>query len=226
MEVKKNPEKDVSYKRFDFTLVGMVVALSLVLVAFVYRTPPEPELVLEGPEINEELTIMENTVQEKKPPPPPPPPELEVVEDDTEIEEEQPEFEDTETDQDEAMEQYEEEEEEPEETNEVFEMFAVQVPATFKDGGENGLRKFLHENIVYPESAKAAEVQGTVVVRFVVDKYGNISNLEILTPVKGFGLEDEAKRVLKLTSGMWSPARQRDQAVSVRYQIPVNFQLY
>lgn len=225
MQIKKNPSKDVRNKRFDFTLIGLTISLLVVLAAFEYTTPPEEKKVLEGPAINEDLVVMENTVQEKKPPPPPPPPELEVVEDDVEIDEEQPEFEETETDQDEAMDTYEEEEEEPEETNEIFEMFAVQEPAEFP-GGENELRRFLKENIVYPESALQAEVQGTVVIRFVVDKHGNISNLEVLTPPKGFGLEDEAKRVLKLTSGKWKPAKQRDQPVSVRYQIPVNFQMY
>jgi protein TonB len=224
MQVKKNPEKDVRNKRFDFTLIGLTVALAIILGAFEYTTPPEKKMVLEGPDIDEDLVVMENTVQEKKPPPPPPPPTLEVVEDEVELEE-QPEFEETETDQDEAMEVYEEEEEEPEETNEIFEMFAVQEPATFP-GGEDELRRFLKENISYPDAALQAEVQGTVVIRFVVDKYGNVSNLEVLTPPKGFGLETEAKRVLKLTSGKWKPAKQRDQPVSVRYQIPVNFQMY
>ncbi len=225
MQLKKNPDKDVRNKRFDFSLIGLSVALGLVLLAFEYTTPPDKKAQLANYEIDEDLVVMENTVQEKKPPPPPPPPELEVVEDEVEIDEDQPEFEDTETDQDEEIQTFEDDEDEPVETDEIFEMFSVEEPAEFP-GGELALRKFLSENIEYPQAANDAEVQGVVVVRFVVDKRGKVNNLQILTPIKGFGLEDEAKRVVKLTSGKWKPAKQRDHPVSVRFQIPINFQLY
>ncbi|MEN8696156.1 MAG: energy transducer TonB, partial [Bacteroidia bacterium] len=156
---------------------------------------------------------------------PPPPPEIEVVEDDEEIEEDQPEIEDTEIDQDTEIAEYEEEEEEPEETNEVFEIFDVSEKAAFP-GGDEGLQRFIAENITYPPMALENDMQGTVNVMFVVDKQGRVKNIAILGGKKGFGLEDEAMRVIKMTSGRWSPAKQRDKAVNMRFRIPVKFQIF
>ncbi len=225
MEVKKYSKPEVKNKRVDFFLAGLTVALACVLFAFTYRLPAEEVEQLENVVLEEDLVVMENTVQEKKPPPPPPPPEIEVVEDDEEIEEEQPEIEDNEIDQDTEMEEYEQEEEEPEETNEVFEIFDVSEKATFP-GGEEGLQRFLAENTTFPPMALENDQQGTINVMFVVDKQGKVKNIQILGKRKGFGLEDEAIRVIKATSGMWKPAKQRDKAVNMRFRIPVKFQIF
>jgi len=181
-----------------------------------------------GPEnivIDEELIVQENTVQEKKPPPPPPPPELEIVEDDEEIEEEQAEIETTDTDQDEAFEVYEEEEDVLEDTDEVFEIFDVSEKASFP-GGEDGLRRFLHDNVNYPDMALENDIEGTVNLVFTVTKTGKIIDVRIQGAKRGFGLEDEAIRVIRKTSGMWSPAKQRDNKVNMRFRIPVNFKIF
>jgi len=130
-------------KRIDFFLVGLAFALFVVLGAFSYRVYDDSVRDLGNEVIDEELVVMDNTVQEKKPPPPPPPPEIEVVEDDEEIEEDNPDIEDTEAEQDDAIEEYEEDEEEVEETNEIFEIFDVSKKAEFP-GGDNGLRKKAH----------------------------------------------------------------------------------
>ena len=121
--------------------------------------------------------------------------------------------------------QYEQEEEEPEETNEVFEIFDVSEKASFR-GGDEGLQRFIAENITYPPMALENDMQGTVNVMFVVDKQGRVKDIAILGGKKGFGLEDEAMRVIKMTSGRWSPAKQRDKAVNMRFRIPVKFQIF
>ncbi|MBT6236617.1 energy transducer TonB [Bacteroidia bacterium] len=225
MEVKKYSKPEVKNKRLDFFLLGLSMSLGVVLFAFTYRQPPVKVAEVENIIIEEDLVVMENTVQEKKPPPPPPPPEIEVVEDDEEIEEDQPEIEDTEIDQDTEIAEYEEEEEEPEETNEVFEIFDVSEKAAFP-GGDEGLQRFIAENITYPPMALENDMQGTVNVMFVVDKQGRVKDIAILGGKKGFGLEDEAMRVIKMTSGRWSPAKQRDKAVNMRFRIPVKFQIF
>ena len=227
MEVKKYSKPEVKNNRVGFFLVGLSLAMLLVFGAFSYTVYEKKVQKLDNVVIDEDLVVMENTVQEKKPPPPPPPPELEVVEDDEEIEEEQPEFEETEIDQDTEMDEYEaeEEEEEPEETNEVFEIFDVSEKATFP-GGEEGLQRYLAENTTFPAMALENDQQGTVNVMFVVDKQGRVKNIQILGAKKGFGLEDEAIRVIKSTSGMWKPAKQRDKAVNMRFRIPVKFQIF
>ena len=106
MEVKKYPKPEVKNKRIDFFLTGLAFSLLVVFGAFSYTIYDDRPDQLENIIIEEDLVVMENTVQEKKPPPPPPPPEIEVVEDDEEIEEDQPEIEDNEIDQDTEMEMY------------------------------------------------------------------------------------------------------------------------
>ena len=225
MEVKKYAKPEVKNKRLDFFLLGLSIALGVTLFGFTYTIYDAKVEELENIIIEEDLVVMENTVQEKKPPPPPPPPEIEVVEDDEEIEEDQPEIEENEIDQDTEIEEYEQEEEEPEETNEVFEIFDVSEKASFH-GGDEGLQRFIAENITYPPMALENDMQGTVNVMFVVDKAGRVKDVAILGSKKGFGLEKEAIRVIKLTSGQWSPAKQRDKAVNMRFRIPVKFQIF
>lgn len=228
MEVKKNKKYDVRDKRMDFFLFGLAAVVLMILGAFNYKSYDNKNNEVTRVVIEEEIVVMENTVQEKKPPPPPPPPELEIVEDDEEIPEEQEEIDDSETDQDEEIElvEQEDDDEEVEETNEIFEMYDVSEVAFFKDGGEEGLLKFIAENLKYPEMAVENEIQGLVMLQFVVTKKGEIGEIQLLSGKKGFGLEKEAIRVIKLTSGQWSPAKQRENPVNVRFRVPVNFKLY
>jgi protein TonB len=225
MEVKKYSKPEVKNKRIDFFLLGLAIAVGAVLYGFTYSIYDEKPEDLENIIIEEDLIVMENTVQEKKPPPPPPPPEIEVVEDDVEIEEYQPEIEENEGDQDTEMEEYEMDEEVLEETNEIFEIFDVSEKASFP-GGDEGLQRFLGENLVFPPMAMENDIEGTVNVVFVVDKSGRVKDIAILGGKKGFGLEEEAMRVIKMTSGKWKPAKQRDNAVNMRFRMPVKFQLF
>lgn len=226
MEIKKNPNVDVKNKRFDFLLVGMTVALLIVLGAFSFTVYDKQSSGLENIIIEEDVIVMEQTVQEKKEKPKPPP-TLEVLPDEAEIDEDAPEIEDTDTDQDEAIdwEPDDEGEEEPEETNEVLEIFDVSEKAEFP-GGDDGLRRFIAENINYPEMAIDADISGTVNVVFVVTKDGKVRDIGILGAKKGFGLEEEAIRVIQLTSGRWKPAKQRDRTVNMRFRMPVKFQIF
>ena len=115
MELKKNPKVNVERKRLLFFLIGLFIALSHVLVAINW-----PSLNYSGgynlgelnlDELEEEIIPI--TKQELKPPPPPPPPPevIEIIEDDVVIENEI-EIEDTESDEDEAIEIEEEDDEE------------------------------------------------------------------------------------------------------------------
>jgi protein TonB len=224
MEVKKYSKPEVGNKRIDFFLVGLAFSILLVFGAFSYKVYDKKVENLGTLVIDEDLVVMENTVQQRTPPPPPPPPSIEVVEDDAEIEE-QPEIMETEVNQETEMEEYEAKEEELEETDEILEIFDVSEKAEFP-GGEEGLQKFIAENISYPAMALENDQQGTVNVMFVIDKSGLVKDIAILGSKKGFGLEEEAMRVIKLTSGKWKSAKQRDKPVSMRFRIPVKFQIF
>lgn len=108
---------------------------------------------------------------------------------------------------------------------EVFEIFDVSSKADFP-GGYDSLNAYIASNIIYPPSAIEKGIEGTVNVVFVVRKDGTLTNVTILGTPKNTLLEAEAIRVIKSTSGMWIPAKQRDKNVNMRFRIPIKFQLF
>jgi periplasmic protein TonB len=90
-------------------------------------------------------------------------------------------------------------------------------------GGMNALLKFLQKNLHYPTPAVNANVTGKVYMQFVVGQDGNISKVDVLKGI-GFGCDEEAQRVVRLMP-KWSPGRQSGRAVSVKFTLPISFQL-
>ncbi|MBR6083803.1 MAG: energy transducer TonB, partial [Salinivirgaceae bacterium] len=91
-------------------------------------------------------------------------------------------------------------------------------------GGEEELRKFIAENVEYPEDAKAQKQEGKVFVKFVIDKEGNVRDAEIVNGTRFESLNNEALRVIK-SMPQWKPGKQRGQNVNVSFVVPINFQL-
>lgn len=227
MDVKKNPKKDLAEKRTDFFLIGLVFSVGLTLLAFSW-TQYEKKVSLQNIIIEEDLMIMENTVQEVSTPPPPPQEVvIEVVEDDVEIPDDVPEINFDDIDLDTKFEKFDMNSsgDDAEDTDEIFEIFDVSELAEFKLGGEEGLIKFIAENTKYPDMAIENSIQGIINLVFVVNKDGTIGDIQVVGRELGFGLEKEAIRVIKMTSGKWKPAKQREKAVPVRYRLPYRFQL-
>jgi len=98
----------------------------------------------------------------------------------------------------------------------------VEVMPSFP-GGEMEMMKYLSKNLKYPEQAKDAEAQGTVLISFVVDKEGQISNPNVKRGI-GYGCEEEAIRVIK-NMPLWSPGKMNGQKVNVEYVLPIRFTL-
>ena len=90
-------------------------------------------------------------------------------------------------------------------------------------GGMGEAMKFLAKNIKYPASAQQAKIEGRVIVQFVVDKDGSISDVKIARGVSP-DLDAEAMRVVSLMP-KWNPGKQRGKAVSVKYTMPIMFRL-
>lgn len=89
-------------------------------------------------------------------------------------------------------------------------------------GGVGAWLRFLGKNLRYPDEAINAELQGVVQVRFIVDKDGNVSDVEAISgPTEG-GLREEAVRVIK-KSGKWTPALQNGRYVKTYKVQPVTF---
>ena len=91
------------------------------------------------------------------------------------------------------------------------------------EGGDAALLKYLGENLKLPEEDQERGMQGRMVVGFVVEKDGSLTNVKVLRAVDR-ALDAEALRVVK---GMpkWIPGCQDEQLVRVKYNVPVSFRL-
>ena len=103
----------------------------------------------------------------------------------------------------------------------VFEV--VEVMPEFPNGGMPGLMKYLGKNVKYPIEAHANNIEGRVVVHFIVNKDGSISNVGLTRSVDPL-LDKEAIRVIS-SMPKWKPGMQRGKAVRVKYTVPVMFRL-
>ncbi|MCF8298965.1 MAG: energy transducer TonB [Saprospiraceae bacterium] len=90
-------------------------------------------------------------------------------------------------------------------------------------GGENARAKFIEKNLNYPQDAILKQVEGTVYVKFIVEKDGSISNISILKGI-GSGCDEETIRVLKLMP-KWKAGTNKGEKVRVFLTMPVKFKL-
>lgn len=232
--VKKYKEADIDYYHGFAARIGFVVVILLLIAVFNFtRSGPTEKLaynVMSEEIIEQDIPVTKQTVRQQ-PPPPPPPPRIEVVEDERVIEEEVA-FVNQDIDLDAEIEIFEdtaravnvevpvavEVEEEPEE-----EIFVVVEQRPEFPGGEAALMEYLSSNIQYPQLAEESAIEGTVVLRFVVDETGGISDIVTLKNIGG-GCGEEAARVVGQMP-RWQPGRQRGKAVKVYYTLPVRFKL-
>ena len=103
----------------------------------------------------------------------------------------------------------------------VFEV--VEQMPEFPDGGMAGLMEYFKKNLRYPEEAKKAGMQGRVVVQFLINKNGAISDASVLRSVDRL-LDAEAVRLVR-SMPKWKPGMQKGKAVTVKYTLPVQFRL-
>ena len=91
-------------------------------------------------------------------------------------------------------------------------------------GGNDSLKSFLQKNLHYPQEVVEKSIEGSVVVSFIVDKYGRISNVEVVQSADSL-LDAEAVRLVQSMPD-WSPAEMDGKAVWSRFVLPVKFGLY
>ncbi|MBP6610841.1 MAG: energy transducer TonB [Paludibacter sp.] len=225
MEIKKSPKASLEDKKLLFTLMGLVMVLSMLYIGFEWTESEVKiyDVVDTGMQAEEELEIVQ-TQQEVAPPPPPPAPDvvevINVVEDDVIVESVEITTEDNKNAEvviaaPVAVAQVQEEED-----NVVFQV--VETMPGFP-GGDQALFKFLGENVKYPVIAQENGIQGRVICQFVVNRDGSIVDVEVVRPVDP-SLDKEAIRVIK-SMPKWSPGKQRGKPVRVKYTLPVNFKL-
>ena len=90
-------------------------------------------------------------------------------------------------------------------------------------GGMGEAMKFLAKNMKYPVAAQQAKIEGRVIVQFVVERDGSVSDVKVMSGVSP-ELDAEAIRVVSMMP-KWIPGKQRGKAVAVKYTMPIMFRL-
>ena len=229
MEVKKSQKANLELKKGVFFEIGLTLSLAALLVAFEWKSSTE--------EVEQFQTVAEEQIEEeiipitqqmmKPPPPPPPAPKLtdliEIVEDDTMIDEDL-EILDAEDDSENT--------EVSEFDSDMFgdygdesigdsEIFMVVEDMPGFPGGN--VQQWISKHVKYPVLAMENGIQGKVYVQFVIERDGSVSNVKVVRGVDS-SLDKEAVRVVK-SMPKWKPGKQRGKPVRVSFTLPINFQL-
>jgi len=227
MEIKKSEHADLERGKSTSLLIGFVIALGVMFVALEWtqrEVEDDSEIyAVRDVSINEEMVPI--TLPEKKTVPPPPAAVtkadiIEIVEDDADIEEDiMASTEDNVEWVD--LDDYDVVEVEPEPEEE--EIFMVVEDQPEFPGGTAALLEYLRKNIKYPAICRENNIQGRVLVTFIVNKDGAIVEPEVVKSVNP-SLDKEALRVISQMPN-WKPGSQRGKPVRVKYTVPVNFRL-
>ena len=226
MEIKKSPKADLESKKSTWLLVGYVIVLAFMFVAFEWTKRDikiDTSQAITDVFFEEEIIPITEQPEQVTPPPPEAPSiaeTLTIVEDDADVEE-------TAIVSSEELNQAVEikyvpvavEEEEPEEQT-IFEV-VEQMPEF--PGGLSACMSYIARNVKYPTIALENGIQGRVVVQFCVEKDGSISNTVATKSVNPY-LDKEALRVVS-SMPKWTPGKQKGKPVRVKYTLPVHFRL-
>ncbi len=104
-------------------------------------------------------------------------------------------------------------------------VFLITTSKPFFPGGRSAMIDFISENLHYPKSAIDNNIEGKIILKFIIDSEGKICCIDIIGEAIGYGLEEEAIRIVK---GMprWYPAYMDDRPVAVYYRLPISFKYY
>lgn len=227
MEIKKSQKADLEGKKGIFFEIGLTLALAILLFAFEWKSSTE--------EVNQFQTVAEEQIEEeiipitqqmlKPPPPPPPAPKLtdliDIVEDDTNIDE-QLEIQDAEdtSENKEVQSASDFGDYEGEDTGETDIFIVVEDMPVFPGGN---VQRWINKNVKYPVLAQENGIQGKVYIQFVIEKDGSVTDVKVLRGVDA-SLDKEAVRVIN-SMPKWKPGKQRGKPVRVSYTLPINFTL-
>lgn len=225
MELKKTPKADLQNKRGLFLEIGLAISLLLVIGAFAY-TPKEHRIE----QLNQEVTVVEEemievTRQDQKPPEAPKKTEMKVIADMLSIVKNDAkittEVDFADFDDDTEIVQIVEVKEEEIKDDEPF--ISAETMPKFQGGDLTAFRNWVQSKVRYPQVAQENGISGRVVLQFVIERDGRLTNIVVLqTPDRS--LSEEAIRVLN-QSPKWTPGKQRSQTVRVKYTLPVDFRI-
>ncbi len=252
--IHQYPDVDVFSMNSIFVKLGIVLSLSLVIIALNWTVHPKAkssmDYELSG---DDDITVEMPRTMEPPPPPPPPAPKpltFEEVKPELITEQEELEFEDQSADAETEIERPDPVIERPPEKEKVVpapppppppppppvetEIFkvveempqfsgceAVKDKAARTQCAQQKMLDFIKKNLVYPAVARENGIQGSVVVSFVVERDGSITDVKIIRDIGG-RCGEEAVRVIKMMP-KWKPGKQRGIPVRVQFYLPVRF---
>ena len=221
---QKKPNATLESKKFMFVLMGFVVALSVLYISFEWTTK---DVVIHVPLEGIDLFVDDPHVpltQEPPPPPPPPMPEpildiIYAVPDDVVVDETP-----NHNPEDDGRGVIPQPRPLPpiDEPPADVPFDVAEIMPSFP-GGQTALMQFLRDNIRYPQIAIENNIQGRVTLQFIVNTDGSIVDIRVVRGADPL-LDREAVRVVQSMPN-WSPGKQGNQPVRVRFTLPVNFQL-
>ncbi len=232
MEVKKSPKADLQNKRSLFLLTGLIVALAAVYGMFSWSQKDVGVEVLEQEVVVIEQEVIEQTRHEEPPKVEPPKVAAPVVSDILEITDSKikasEEFNfDSEFSEDAPIVIKEVGTQEEELVKEEAPVIRAEKMPMFngkKDAEATAeFRAWVLKNIQYPPLAEENNITGRVIIRFVIERDGTVSNFEALSSPDKL-LSDEAIRVIS-KSPKWTPGEQRGKKVRVSVIVPIDFRL-
>ncbi|MDX1942982.1 MAG: energy transducer TonB [Saprospiraceae bacterium] len=249
----KYPDVNIFQYRGIIVSLSLVMTLGLVIGLFNLTIPNRQIFIPDGAGLALDVDVEiepPRTAEAPPPPPPPPPPVIEEVPADLLVEAEDVEFLDQSVDArtevisiPASMDKKDEkkvvapppppppapvEEEIFKVVEEMPRFPGCEALASITDKkacADKKLLEFIYANINYPSIARENNIEGTVVIRFVVSKDGTIDKAEIVREIGG-GCGEEALRVVKKMNELserWSPGKQRGRAVNVYFTLPVRF---
>ncbi|MEZ5107204.1 MAG: energy transducer TonB [Draconibacterium sp.] len=226
MKNKKSKKADLENKKGVFFLLGLVISLGMVLLAFQWKTPVNKAIVYENTDyVSDDYLFIPPTKNEERKPLSKPviAPIIELVSNNTNTTAD-PDLFETEPGQDLLFNYneivYSSGKKEIEKEEEIF--IRVEEMPEFP-GGDISLQRYIANAIKYPIVAQEIGIQGKVFVSFVIDELGKITDVSIVRGVDS-SLYNEALRVIR-SLPKWKPGKQGGKAVKVRCYVPINFEL-
>lgn len=227
MEIKKSKEADLEKKKGMYLQLGLVLVLSIILIAFEWTSRPPKEddsQMVKNIQVEDEMmqvTRREEQPKQEKIEQPKVAEVLDIVDDDVQLDDD---FDfNMEAD---ANTQYDftsiADQDEDIDEEEIF--YIVEDMPTF-NGGDPAVefRKYIAQNLRYPEIASENGISGRVIVQFAVNGKGKVVDAVVVRSVDP-ALDKEAIRVV-MASPPWTPGKQRGRPVSVLFTFPINFVL-
>jgi protein TonB len=228
MVTKKTDKGNLENKRGLFVLVGFMVVFALVYAGFELFASEDRAPAFELMDDDFITVVDDNVIATDQTPPPPPPQQqpqqeviIKIVDDNVHVDMDISIF-DVDVSPDEIIPDVEEPEVEL-----VDEVTGEEPPEAYTEempefpGGAEALNAFLTREIQYPEVARNTGITGTVLIEFVVEKDGRVSNAKVKVPLFPECDKEAVRGVMAMPK--WKPGKNNGKAVRCYYQVPVTF---